>query len=69
MNLLKTIKKRDLKKYFQSLQVLNDSFADFTTELEKKYPLTEEELKKLESMREYFKSTKGLFINMKSKCS
>lgn len=66
---MKTIKKRDLKKYFQSLQVLNDSFADFTTELEKKYPLAEEELKKLESMREYFKSTKSLFVNMESKCS
>ncbi|MEB8829868.1 hypothetical protein P4H56_28470 [Bacillus cereus] len=63
------IKQRDLKKYFKSLQILNDSFADFTTELGKKYPLTDDEKKKMESMREYFESTKSLFVNMESKCS
>ncbi|MEW9574672.1 hypothetical protein U9K47_04280 [Bacillus toyonensis] len=63
------IKNRDLKKYFKSLQILNDSFSDFTKELGKKYPLTDDEEKKMESMREYFESTKSLFVNMESKCS
>ncbi|MGD6893345.1 hypothetical protein [Bacillus mobilis] len=63
------ISQRELKKYFSSLQILNDSFSDFTTELGEKYPLTDEEKKKFESMREYFKSTKSLFVNMESKCS
>lgn len=65
---MKSVSKRRLKKEFQALQQLNDSFSDFMNEINEKYPLDQEEKKKIESMQLYFKSTKALFLNMEQQC-
>jgi hypothetical protein len=65
---MKSVSKRRLKKEFQALQQLNDSFSDFINEINEKYPLDQEEKKKIESMQLYFKSTKSLFLNMEQQC-
>jgi ribosomal 50S subunit-associated protein YjgA (DUF615 family) len=65
---VKSVAKRKLKKEFQALQQLNDSFSDFINEINEKYPLDQEEKKKIESMQLYFKSTKSLFLNMEQQC-
>lgn len=65
---MKTVSKRRLKKEFQALQQLNDSFSDFINEINEKYSLDQEEKKKIESMQLYFKSTKALFLNMEQQC-
>ncbi|HDR7489324.1 hypothetical protein ACTFOJ_27095 [Bacillus cereus group sp. MYBK77-1] len=65
---MKTVSKRKLKKEFQALQQLNDSFSHFMNEIVEKYPLDQEEKKRVESMQLYFKSTKTLFLNMEQQC-
>ncbi len=65
---MKTVSKRKLKKEFQALQQLNDSFSYFMNEIVEKYPLDQEEKKRVESMQLYFKSTKTLFLNMEQQC-
>ncbi|MEI5966339.1 hypothetical protein WBS45_28925 [Bacillus albus] len=65
---MKTVSKRKLKKEFQALQQLNDTFSSFMNEVSEKYPLDHEEMKKVESMQLYFKSTKTLFLNMEQQC-
>ncbi|MEB9152845.1 hypothetical protein P4H52_22895 [Bacillus cereus] len=65
---MKTVSKRRLKKEFQALQQLNDTFSNFMNEVSEKYPLDDEEKKKVESMQLYFKSTKSLFQNMEQQC-
>ncbi len=65
---MKTVSKRKLKKEFQVLQQLNDSFSGFMNEINEKYPLDQEEKKMVESMQLYFKSTKTLFLNMEQQC-
>ncbi|MDA1505170.1 hypothetical protein PDJ82_26760 [Bacillus cereus group sp. TH43LC] len=65
---MKTVSKRKLKKEFQALQQLNDSFSLFMNEIVEKYPLDQEEKKRVESMQLYFKSTKTLFLNMEQQC-
>ncbi|WP_242291018.1 hypothetical protein [Bacillus cereus group sp. BfR-BA-01455] len=65
---MKSVSKRKLKKEFQALQQLNDSFSSFMNEVVEKYPLDQEEKKRVESMQLYFKSTKALFQNMEQQC-
>ena len=65
---MKSVSKRKLKKEFQALQQLNDSFSGFMNEISEKYPLDQEEKKRVESMQLYFKSTKALFLNMEQQC-
>ncbi|HDR4393683.1 TPA: hypothetical protein QCP61_005859 [Bacillus cereus] len=65
---MKSVSKRKLKKEFQALQQLNDSFSGFMNEINEKYPLDQEEKKMVESMQLYFKSTKSLFLNMEQQC-
>ncbi|MED2934121.1 hypothetical protein P4308_18890 [Bacillus wiedmannii] len=65
---MKTVSKRKLKKEFQALQQLNDIFSSFMNEVSEKYLLDHEEMKKVESMQLYFKSTKSLFQNMEQQC-
>lgn len=65
---VKTVSKRKLKKEFQALQQLNDSFSGFINEINEKYSLDQEEKKMVESMQLYFKSTKSLFLNMEQQC-
>ncbi|HDX9702053.1 hypothetical protein P4195_27020 [Bacillus thuringiensis] len=65
---MKTVSKRRLKKEFQALQQLNDSFSIFMNEIVEKYPLDQEEKQRVDSMQLYFKSTKSLFLNMEQQC-
>ncbi|KKC52164.1 hypothetical protein OA45_05545 [Bacillus sp. UMTAT18] len=65
---MKTISKRKFKKELQAFQQLNDSFSGFMNEINEKYPLDQEEKKRVESMQLYFKSTKTLFLNMEQQC-
>jgi len=65
---VKSVSKRKLKKEFQALQQLNDSFSGFMNEINEKYSLDQEEKKMVESMQLYFKSTKSLFLNMEQQC-
>ncbi|MCU5691571.1 hypothetical protein OCB18_28605 [Bacillus cereus] len=65
---MKSVSKRKLKKEFQALQQLNDSFSGFMNEIAEKYPLDQEEKKRVDSMQLYFKSTKALFLNMEQQC-
>ncbi|EEL78873.1 hypothetical protein bcere0028_55330 [Bacillus cereus AH1271] len=65
---MKSVSKRKLKKEFQALQQLNDTFSSFMNEVSEKYHLDHEEMKKVESMQLYFKSTKSLFLNMEQQC-
>lgn len=65
---MKTVSKRKLKKEFQALQQLNDSFSSFMNDIAKKYPLDQEEKQRVDSMQLYFKSTKTLFLNMEQRC-
>ncbi|MGH1294348.1 hypothetical protein [Bacillus cereus] len=65
---MKSVSKRKLKKEFQALQQLNDSFSIFMNEIVEKYPLDQEEKQRVDSMQLYFKSTKSLFLNMEQQC-
>ncbi|MES5860702.1 hypothetical protein QCI47_30005 [Bacillus cereus group sp. RP29] len=65
---MKSVSKRKLKKEFQALQQLNDSFSGFMNEIAEKYPLDQEEKTRVESMQLYFTSTKSLFKNMEQQC-
>ena len=65
---MKSVSKWKLKKEFQALQQLNDSFSIFMNEIVEKYPLDQEEKRRVDSMQLYFKSTKSLFLNMEQQC-
>ncbi|MCS5149215.1 hypothetical protein L2U10_13595 [Staphylococcus aureus] len=65
---MKSVSKWKLKKEFQALQQLNDSFSIFMNEIVEKYPLDQEEKQRVDSMQLYFKSTKSLFLNMEQQC-
>ncbi|TFZ14800.1 hypothetical protein [Bacillus cereus] len=61
---MKAVSKRRLKKEYQVLQVLNSEFSGFVGNLGENHSLSEEEKKKIESMKQYFEHTNNLFIQL-----
>ncbi|PFI83504.1 hypothetical protein COI86_27995 [Bacillus thuringiensis] len=61
---MKTIAKREMKKQYKALQILNSEFSGFIGKLGENHSLSESENKTIESMKQYFEHTNKLFVQL-----